>query len=250
MKLLRTAVFATLLLTIPIGLITVQAQDNGTPATVLVTRDGEAGNGGVTSIPQTISEAPAIQSEYARLQVGVSPAVYTEAYIDVKYPQVTSVSPAVQERINKELRNYANKAIKDVQKANVKSEDKTNVTMRYFVKSSTDGIFSVVISSYTIVDRAAHGINVDKGFTFNTTTGKTIPLRDFGKATKDKVTEAMNTLRQEKGDTYLFSDIETAPYVSGNFFSDSNRRVTLIYPQGELGPMSSGIVYIPLGVLK
>lgn len=249
MNWVKKSFLTALVLTVSTG-INIYAQDNGTPGTVLVTRDGGTTQSAVVSVPETISDVPSIQSEYARLRVSVTATTYNEDHINVSYPQVTAASPIVQERINKELRNYANKAIKDVQKANLKNDSKTDLTMKFSVKSSTDGIFSVVVSSYTIQARAAHGINVDKGFTFNTTTGKQVTLSNFGRVTKDRVTEVMNQLRTEKGDNYFFSDVTSASYVSNNFFSDNNRQITIIYPQGELGPMSSGIIYIPLGKLK
>ena len=44
--------------------------------------------------------------------------------------------------------------------------------MYYDVKTDKNGIFSVLIHTYTMRDHDANGVNYVKGFTFNTTTGR------------------------------------------------------------------------------
>ena len=81
---------------------------------------------------------------------------------------------------------------------NAKEADKTNVVMYYDVKTDKNGIFSVLIHTYTMRDRDANGVNYVKGFTFNTTTGRQLSLYDLGGRNKKSCVNAIENNQDVK----------------------------------------------------
>ena len=141
--------------------------------------------------------APAVKAFTDRLQVTVKPETVKENHLNIAYPTVQSVSPYVTKAINKTITDYVEKLRKQVHKTNEKNLDGEgqNLYMSYDVKADGNGIFSVTITSYTIEDNASNGVNVEKGFTFNTTTGRSLSLSDFGVLPQEKIA-ALDWLQQ------------------------------------------------------
>ena len=118
--------------------------------------------------------------------------------------------------------------------------------MSYDIKADGNGILSVTITTYTIQDNASHGVNVETGFTFNTTTGRSLSLSDFGGLSQETIANGLQQLPTE-GKKAIFAD--AAPSKPNSFFARENHDVVLIYNQGTIAPMSSGTIYVPVGNL-
>ena len=187
--------------------------------------------------------APAAKAFTDRLQVTVKPETVKENHMDLTYPRVQSVSPYVTKAINKTITEYVEKLRKQVQKMNEKAVDgeKQNLYMSYDIKADGNGIFSV-----TIEDNASHGVNVEKGFTFNTTTGRTLSLNDFGGLPQEKITAGIQQLPKD-GKKAIYADATVGK--PNSFFARENHEIVLIYDQGTIAPMSSGSIYVPVGNL-
>lgn len=192
--------------------------------------------------------APAAKAFTDRLQVTVKPETVKENHMDLTYPRVQSVSPYVTKAINKTITDYVEKLRKQVHKMNEKAVDgeKQNLYMSYDIKADGNGIFSVTITSYMIEDNASHGVNVEKGFTFNTTTGRTLSLSDFGGLPQEKITTGLQQLPKE-GKKAIYADVTAGK--PNSFFARENHDIVLIYDQGTIAPMSSGSIYVPVGNL-
>ena len=89
--------------------------------------------------------APNADRYMDRKEVAVSPVESTTDHLDLVFPEVKSVSPAVEKAINTTIKKYVSKIQNDVEKLNAKESDKTNVVMYYDVKTDKNGIFSVLI---------------------------------------------------------------------------------------------------------
>lgn len=218
--------------------------DTASPATNRLIRE-ESGKA-VKDVQHIV--APAAKAFTDRLQVAVTPEIIKENHLDMTYPNVQSVSPYVTKAMNKTINNYVEKLRKDVHKRNEKAAvgEKENLYMTYDVKADGNGIFSVVLKTYTILDNAANGINHAKGFTFNTTTGRSLQLNDFGGISKAKIEEAVAALPTE-GKKSIYSD---ATITKGDsFYARENHDIVLIFDQGTIAPMSSGTIYVPVGNL-
>lgn len=191
---------------------------------------------------------PAAKAYTERLQVSVHPIRNKDNHFDVTYPVIESASPYVEEKINKRIDNYINdlqnKVIENNKKAGTMGN--TNLYVTYDVKSNSNGILSVLIKSYTIEDKAAHGLNFVKGLTFNTTTGKELSLSDFGGINKNKI---KNALMDAPDDVKmaLFKDVEIEK--AGEFYAMPNHDIYLVFQQGDYSPMAAGTVYVPVGNL-
>lgn len=192
--------------------------------------------------------APAAKAFTDRLQVTVKPEMIKENHISMTYPKVQSVSPYVTKAINKTITDYVEKLRKEVRKTNEKALDgeKENLYMSYDIKADGNGILSVTITTYTIQDNASHGVNVETGFTFNTTTGRSLSLSDFGGLPQETIAAGLQQLPTE-GKKAIFAD--TTPSKPNSFFARENHDVVLIYNQGTIAPMSSGTIYVPVGNL-
>ena len=70
-----------------------------------------------------------------RKEVAVSPVESTTDHLDLVFPEVKSVSPAVEKAINNDHQKYVSKTQNDVEKLNAKESDKTNVVMYHDVKN-------------------------------------------------------------------------------------------------------------------
>lgn len=192
--------------------------------------------------------APEAQKYMDRLQIGVRPVILKANYLDFKYPEVTSVSPAVTQKINDTILNYVTTLQNKTLKNNLKATNKTNVNLTYDVKADGNGVFSVLLKAYSMQDQAANGVTEVKGFTFNTTTGKLLSVGDFGPVSKEQVNTAIQNLPIEQKAT-LFPDASVEK-LTGEFYATENHDVYLIFQQGVLAPMSSGTIYLPMGQLK
>ena len=117
--------------------------------------------------------APNADRYMDRKEVGVSPVDATTDHLNLVFPEVKSVSPIVEKAINTTIKKYVSKVQNDTQKLNEKESNKTNVIMYYDVKTDKNGIFSVLIHTYTMRDGDANGVNYVKG-----QVGKVIPQPD------------------------------------------------------------------------
>ena len=192
--------------------------------------------------------APAVKAFTDRLQVTVKPETVKENHLNIAYPTVQSVSPYVTKAINKTITDYVEKLRKEVRKTNEKVLDgeKENLYMSYDIKADGNGILSVTITTYTIQDNASHGVNVETGFTFNTTTGRSLSLSDFGGLPQETIATGLQQL-PTGGKKAIFAG--ATPSKPNSFFARENHDVVLIYNQGTIGPMSSGTIYVPVGNL-
>lgn len=195
------------------------------------------------------------KSVYTDQQITIEGHSIEEENIEISYPQIIVNHPVVQEKINKKLRQYAEKLASDTRQMNTKEGTWTRLTASYFVTSTTNGIFSVAVYAYTLRQNELYGLNVGKGFTFDLTTGKEIPLSYFGNVTKKQILEAALKAQSGKDVIYLHDKYRVGigngkraeiPYIAQNFFVDENRNITLIYPAGVLGRIA---MEVPLGRL-
>lgn len=180
----------------------------------------------------------------SRMAVGVSPFVMTADHIDITFPTVTSVSRIVEKNINDTIRKYVSSVQNKVQDLNRQDDNKTNVIMYYDVKTDKRGLFSVVLYTYTIQDKAANGIDAVKGFTFNTTTGRLLSLTDLGGMQVADINASIqdNTvLQQQVGADFSVTSVPKEYYV------DDNRTLVMIVQEMDEGlTHSAGTVYIPV----
>ena len=191
--------------------------------------------------------APNADRYMDRKEVAVSPVESTTDHLDLVFPTVKSVSPIVEKAINNTIKKYVAKVQNDVEKMNAKDADKTNVVMYYDVKTDKNGIFSVLIHTYTMRDRDANGVNYVKGFTFNTTTGRQLSLYDLGGLNKKELVNAINNNQQVKDAVGANATFDKMP---SEFYTTEDYSVVMILQQDVDTIHSAGTVYVPVGNLR
>lgn len=191
--------------------------------------------------------APNADRYMDRKEVAVSPVESTTDHLDLVFPEVKSVSPAVEKAINTTIKKYVSKIQNDVEKLNAKESDKTNVVMYYDVKTDKNGIFSVLIHTYTMRDHDANGVNYVKGFTFNTTTGRQLSLYDLGGLNKKELVNAINNNQDVKDKLGGDVNIDKMPT---EFYTTDDYSVVMILQQDVDAIHSVGTVYVPVGILR
>lgn len=191
--------------------------------------------------------APNADRYMDRKEVAVSSVESTTDHLDLVFPEVKSVSPAVEKAINTAIKKYVAKVQNDVEKLNAKESNKTNVVMYYDVKTDKNGIFSVLIHTYTMRDRDANGVNYVKGFTFNTTTGRQLSLYDLGGLNKKELVNAINNNQDVKDKLGGDVNIDKMPT---EFYTTDDYSVVMILQQDVDAIHSAGTVYVPVGNLR
>ena len=191
--------------------------------------------------------APNADRYMDRKEVAVSPVESTTDHLDLVFPTVKSVSPIVEKAINNIIKKYVAKVQNDVEKMNAKDADKTNVVMYYDVKTDKNGIFSVLIHTYTMRDRDANGVNYVKGFTFNTTTGRQLSLYDLGGLNKKELVNAIENNQDVKNQLGGEVNIDKMPT---EFYTTDDYSVVMVLQQDVDTMHSAGTVYVPVGNLR
>lgn len=191
--------------------------------------------------------APNADRYMDRKEVAVSPVESTTDHLDLVFPTVKSVSPIVEKAINNTIKKYVAKVQNDVEKMNAKDADKTNVVMYYDVKTDKNGIFSVLIHTYTMRDRDANGVNYVKGFTFNTTTGRQLSLYDLGGFNKKELVNAIENNQDVKNQLGGEVNIDKMPT---EFYTTDDYSVVMVLQQDVDTMHSAGTVYVPVGNLR
>ena len=191
--------------------------------------------------------APNADRYMDRKEVAVSPVESTTDHLDLVFPTVKSVSPTVEKAINNTIKKYVAKVQNDVEKLNAKEADKTNVVMYYDVKTDKNGIFSVLIHTYTMRDRDANGVNYVKGFTFNTTTGRQLSLYDLGGLNKKEFVNAIDNNQDVKNQLGGEVNIDKMPT---EFYTTDDYSVVMVLQQDVDTIHSAGTVYVPVGNLR
>ncbi|MBS5099685.1 hypothetical protein [Veillonella sp.] len=191
--------------------------------------------------------APNADRYMDRKEVAVSPVESTTDHLDLVFPEVKSVSPTVEKAINTTIKKYVSKIQNDVEKLNAKESDKTNVVMYYDVKTDKNGIFSVLIHTYTMRDHDANGVNYVKGFTFNTTTGRQLSLYDLGGLNKKELVNAINNNQDVKDKLGGDVNIDKMPT---EFYTTDDYSVVMILQQDVDAIHSAGTVYVPVSILR
>ena len=191
--------------------------------------------------------APNADRYMDRKEVAVSPVESTTDHLDLVFPTVKSVSPIVEKAINNTIKKYVAKVQNDVEKLNAKDADKTNVVMYYDVKTDKNGIFSVLIHTYTMRDRDANGVNYVKGFTFNTTTGRQLSLYDLGGLNKK---ELVNAIENNQDVKYQLGGEVNIDKMPTEFYTTDDYSVVMVLQQDVDTMHSAGTVYVPVGNLR
>ena len=191
--------------------------------------------------------APNADRYMDRKEVAVSPVESTTDHLDLVFPTVKSVSPIVEKAINNTIKKYVAKVQNDVEKMNAKDADKTNVVMYYDVKTDKNGIFSVLIHTYTMRDSDANGVNYVKGFTFNTTTGRQLSLYDLGGLNKKELVNAIENNQDVKNQLGGEVNIDKMPT---EFYTTDDYSVVMVLQQDVDTIHSAGTVYVPVGNLR
>lgn len=191
--------------------------------------------------------APNADRYMDRKEVAVSPVESTTDHLDLVFPTVKSVSPTVEKAINNTIKKYVAKVQNDVEKLNAKEADRTNVVMYYDVKTDKNGIFSVLIHTYTMRDRDANGVNYVKGFTFNTTTGRQLSLYDLGGLNKKELVNAIDNNQDVKNQLGGEVNIDKMPT---EFYTTDDYSVVMVLQQDVDTIHSAGTVYVPVGNLR
>ena len=191
--------------------------------------------------------APNADRYMDRKEVAVSPVESTTDHLDLVFPTVKSVSPIVEKAINNTIKKYVAKVQNDVEKLNAKEADKTNVVMYYDVKTDKNGIFSVLIHTYTMRDRDANGVNYVKGFTFNTTTGRQLSLYDLGGLNTKELVNAIDNNQDVKNQLGGEVNIDKMPT---EFYTTDDYSVVMVLQQDVDTIHSAGTVYVPVGNLR
>ena len=191
--------------------------------------------------------APNADRYMDRKEVAVSPVESTTDHLDLVFPTVKSVSPIVEKAINNTIKKYVAKVQNDVEKLNAKEADKTNIVMYYDVKTDKNGIFSVLIHTYTMRDRDANGVNYVKGFTFNTTTGRQLSLYDLGGLNKKELVNAIENNQDVKNQLGGEVNIDKMPT---EFYTTDDYSVVMVLQQDVDTIHSAGTVYVPVGNLR
>ena len=191
--------------------------------------------------------APNADRYMDRKEVAVSPVESTTDHLDLVFPTVKSVSPTVEKAINNTIKKYVAKVQNDVEKLNAKEADKTNVVMYYDVKTDKNGIFSVLIHTYTMRDRDANGVNYVKGFTFNTTTGRQLSLYDLGGLNKKELVNAIDNNQDVKNQLGGEVNIDKMPT---EFYTTDDYSVVMVLQQDVDTIHGAGTVYVPVGNLR
>ena len=183
-----------------------------------------------------------------RKEVGVAPANITLDHMDLTYPTITSVSPVVQKKINDSIFKYVKQLKSDLEKDNLTADDKNNLIMYYDIKTDSKGILSFLIYTYTIMDHGTSGERQVKGMTFNTTTGRSLSVGDFGGINLTEVNNLVESTPDLKAKfTSNFSGFESRPK---EFYANADKSVVLISQASANHADPSKIVEIPVGVLR
>lgn len=190
--------------------------------------------------------APDANAYYNRLSVTVTPVSITADRLHITYPKVTSVSPVVTLAMNKTIESYVRQVQDNLAKTNAPGKNMENLYLTYDIKADDNGIFSVLLKSYTIADGAGNGSNTVKAFTFNTSDGRLLHLSDFGSVSTDMINKALKT-SDGKWNTQVFADYQGVKSVPSEFYADGAHNITVIFQQGDIGPAASGTIYVPLG---
>lgn len=191
--------------------------------------------------------APNADRYMDRKEVAVSPVESTTDHLDLVFPTVKSVSPVVEKAINNTIKKYVAKVQNDVEKLNAKDADKTNVVMYYDVKTDKNGVFSLLIHTYTMRDRDANGVNYVKGFTFNTATGRQLSLYDLGGLNKKELVNAIENNQDVKNQLGGEVNIDKMPT---EFYTTDDYSVVMVLQQDVDAIHSAGTVYVPVGNLR
>lgn len=224
------------------GIVTTRISKSAPPVTNKAVRQvsNDAMRDAVTIV------APDANAYYNRLSVTVSPVSITGDRMHITYPKVTSVSPVVTRAMNKVIESYVRQIQDTLAKNNTSGQPLENLYLTYDIKADDKGIFSVLLKSYTIADGAAHGMNTVKAFTFNTSDGRTLRLRDFGSVSTDRINKALKT-SDGKWNNQVFADYQGVKSVPDEFYADGDHNITIIFQQGTIGPSAAGTIYVPLG---
>ena len=171
---------------------------------------------------------------------------------DVTYRLSSTATPEQNKKlrsvaINTTIKKYVSKVQNDTQKLNEKESNKTNVIMYYDVKTDKNGIFSVLIHTYTMRDGDANGVTYVKGFTFNTTTGRQLSLYDLGGLNKKELVNAINNNQQVKDAVGANATFDKMP---SEFYTTEDYSVVMILQQDVDTIHSAGAVYVPVGNLR
>ena len=231
------------------GIVSTRISDTAAPATNKAVRE----NSDKEARASMMVMAPNANSFYQRLQVGVVPVAVKGNHMDITYPEVTSVSKTVQKKINKAISDYVEDLQEDLAKANLKNDNATNLYITYDVKANGNGLFSVLIKSYTIQDKAANGNNTVKAFTFNTTSGQRVSLSDFGGVNKEKLQQALADAPEDfktAVNSGIMKDKQRDINVPKEFYSTEDHNVFLIFQQGDIAARAAGTLYLPMGKLS
>ena len=170
-----------------------------------------------------------------------------DRYMDRKEVGVSPVDATTDHLNNTTIKKYVSKVQNDTQKLNEKESNKTNVIMYYDVKTDKNGIFSVLIHTYTMRDGDANGVNYVKGFTFNTTTGRQLSLYDLGGLNKKELVNAINNNQQVKDAVGVNATFDKMP---SEFYTTEDYSVVMILQQDVDTIHSAGTVYVPVGNLR
>ncbi len=181
-------------------------------------------------------------------QMVVVPNSVEQDHFKGSYPMAKSINHQVQTKVNEQIQAYVKGVEEKIATDNAKETNKYNGTMNYKVHSNANGILSVVIDTHIMQDKAAHGITEVKSFNFDTKTGEMITLQDLGGVTVGEASQAVKDFAAANPNK-VFNDFKALDTVPSEFAVNEKKEVSLIFPQGEISPMSSGILYVPVHIV-
>ncbi|MGE5589804.1 MAG: DUF3298 domain-containing protein [Bacillota bacterium] len=174
--------------------------------------------------------------------------------VDIQYPEVSGLGPAVDAAINQPLKDWALDALaggyKAVENAAQAPEapKQSEVVADYRVTLNQDSLLSIVLTNYTYTAGAAHGVTIQTSDTFDLETGRIYALQDLfrpGVDYIDLLTREVRRQMRERGlEESLLTPFETVKPTQKWYLT--NDGLVLYYGQYEYWPYAWGIQEFPI----
>ncbi len=168
----------------------------------------------------------------------------------MSYPEVIlEDNRKAQERINKDLSRVTSGFYKDFKKGKF-----FEGRFSYKVRFEDDRYLSLTVADYRFQAGAAHGYTMTRGYTYDKTTGRRLPLRHFVKiCPSDKrlvLQQPIYNVQDKRVPLNETFATDLAGYrmikVTDNYCLNAKGNPVLIYPPYELACYAMGTLYIHL----
>jgi len=176
--------------------------------------------------------------------------------VDIQYPEVSGLGPSVDSAINEPLKDWALEALAGGRRAvesaarAPEAPKQSEVVADYRVALNQDSLLSIVLTNYTYVAGAAHGLTVQTSDTFDLRTGRIYALQDLFQPGVDYIallTEEVKRQIRERGlEESLLTPFESVKPTQKWYLTGDS--LVLYYDQYEYWPYAWGIQEFPIAL--